>query len=237
MKEVLIPGLKRDSTMKLSQNAQEVLAEVAVQCQRGDEYLHTLGTKIEVKHTKYALIGLPSEPEATLTEQGMIGPFGGLEKQGQISSVERFSADLLPLLAGRDYDRQELPSIHAGELRVRVTRNRGEGDSGDYGILDGSDIKGVDFLFFRKPVQLVQVQLHPPILPHFMRFFIERVEMEIQFGYVLEVPLPVKARVRIRSRGMGRLRIDQERVTVITYEAAQKTGPQPDGLAGGFPRG
>lgn len=115
--------------------------------------------------------------------------------------------------------------MHANELRVRVTGTRKEGDLEDGGILEGGDITGADFLFRCEPAQLVAIQLHTPISMRFMRFFIERVEMEVQFGYVLEAPLPIKARARLRSRGIGRFRIDQETVAVIDYEGAHNAGP------------
>ncbi|MEM1041481.1 MAG: hypothetical protein AAGI91_02525 [Bacteroidota bacterium] len=183
----------------LSSEARRVLGEVTAQLACYDEAVRGLCATSTVRHTNHGTFRtLPDEGPEQIEER--------------IDTPEaQIQNDMLPLIAGSSYEREELPASHANELSIRVTSWASVPD-------DGGEIEGADLMFTREPAQLVQAILHPPAFSGIVGFMVEHISNEVLFGYVNGVPLPVKTRTRMRSRGIGRFRIDQESSATIRYE-------------------
>lgn len=188
---------RQNSARPLSSTARRVLTEVIVQLERYDEAVLGLCARSEVHHTKHGKLGPDEESEQT--EERLDAPDSQMQN------------DMLPLLTGSAYEREELPSSHPNELRIRVTSD---------GIVASNEgeIEGADLMFTLMPARLVQAVLHPPTFSGIVGLMIEQISTEVLFGYINGVPLPVKTTMRMRSRGVGSFRIDQETVATIRYE-------------------
>lgn len=185
-------------TRPLSDVARRALTEVASQLEGREEATRGLCARSEIRHTKHGKLGPDREPKQT--EERLGDPEAQTEEH-----------DLLPLLTSPDYERQELPSSHPNELRVRATQR-----GGSAGKNEGSP--GADLTLTREPAQLVRAALHPPAFAGLVRLVLAGAETEMRFDYVNGVPMPVEVRVRMRSRGIGRFRLDQETVMTVRYE-------------------
>jgi hypothetical protein len=193
---------QQNSIRPLSSTARRVLTEVIVQLERYDEGILGLCARSEVHHKKYGKLGSgPDEVEHI--EERLDAPDSQMQN------------DMLPLLIDSAYEREELPSSHPNELRIRVT-------SGGIVASNEGEIEGADLMFTLMPARLVQAVLHPPTFSGIVGLMIEQISTEVLFGYINGVPLPVKTTMRMRSRGVGSFRIDQETVATIHYEPCRE---------------
>ncbi len=183
-------------TQPLGSTAQRVLAEVVAQLERYGEAVQGLCARGEVRHTKHGKWGPDEQPE---------------QIDERLDTPEAEQPDILPLLADPAYDREELPTSHPNEVRIRATRSSVQSSETD-------EPPGADLMFTKEPPRLVQAMLHPPAFSGIARLFVDVIETEVLFGYINGVPLPVKTRMRMRSKGVGRFRVDQETVATVRFE-------------------
>lgn len=184
------------AAVPLTDSARLVLEAVVAQLARYDEAVTGLCSETEVTHVRRGRIGPKREPEQRTERLD--------EEDGALAGL-----DILPLLAGDDYESMELPPPSPESVLIRSIRRA---------PLAASDAPAAgDFLFSRDPARLVKAWLRPTRLPLMVRLLVERLDLEVLYGYVHEVPMPVKSVMRMRSRGVGSLRIDQEAEMVVRY--------------------